>query len=193
MFDFNPIRRHELTLLDLVERAQLRREDLVRLTNEMIDTQLRLIEGIADDDVTFVPTDPYAEDPYATNPEQGSLAWTLGHVIVHATASGEETCAHASILARGVTVHGRCRFEVPWEEMQTAADLHDRLEESRRIRLAYLNAWPRTPHYETTYTPYKAPHNCITRVMAGLFHDDEHLGQIAEIVRQAKEARKVTA
>ena len=193
MFDFSPIRRRELTLPDLVQRAQLRREDLARLTNEMIDTHLQLIEGIADDDVTFVPLDPDAEDPYATNPEQASLAWTLGHVIVHVTASGEETCAHASILARGVTVQGRCRYEVPWEEMQTAADLHDRLEESRRIRLAYLNAWPRMPHYEMTYTPYKAPHNCITRVMAGLFHDDGHLGQITEVVRQAGEARKITA
>ena len=44
-----------------------------------------------------------------------------------------------------------------------------------------------------TYTPYKAPHNCVTRVMAGLFHDNDHLGQIAEIVRQAGEARKITA
>lgn len=193
MFDFNPIRRRELTLINLVERAQLRREDLIHLTNEMIDTQLGLLEGITDDDVSFVPSDPDAEDPYAADPEQASLAWTLGHVIVHTTASGEETCAHASILARGVIVLGRCRYEVPWEEMHMAADLRGRLEESRRIRLAYLNAWPHAPHYEMTYTPYKAPHNCITRVMAGLFHDDEHLGQIAEIVRQAREARKVTA
>ncbi len=186
MFDFDPIRRHEISLPDHVAGAGLQREDLVRFTNEMIDTQLRLIDAIADADVTFVPSDPDAEDPFAANAEEASIAWTLGHVIVHVTASSEECCAQASLLARGVTVSGRCRYEVPWTDMQTGADLRHRLEESRRIRLAYLAAWPDTPHHDLTYTPYKAPHNCITRVMAGLYHDDEHLQQIAEIVRQAR-------
>ena len=73
--------------------------------------------------------------------------------------------------------------------MRTAADVFHRLEESGRIRLAYLDAWPDEPHFEMTHSPYKSPQNCVSRVAAGLFHDDSHLEQIAEIVRQAKAAR----
>jgi hypothetical protein len=43
-----------------------------------------------------------------------ALPWTLGHVIVHITASAEESAFLAAELARGVHRRtGRSRFEVP--------------------------------------------------------------------------------
>ena len=93
-------------------------------------------------------------------------------------------------LARGVEVCGRSRSEVPWEQIQTVEDARERLEESRRMRIAYLDAWPDVPNTELTYTPYKGPQNCIVRVLAGLFHEESHLDQIEEGKRQAKLARK---
>lgn len=187
MIDFGPLHRHEMKLSDLA--AGLTHADLIRATADMLDAMLALVQDIEDADVTFVPEDPDAEDSYAEEAANASLPWTLGHVIVHATASSEEACAQAATLARGVEVTGRNRYEKPWEQMHTVDDVRHRLEESRRIRLAYLNAWPDEPHYEMTYTPYKGPQNCIERVVAGLFHDDSHLAQIAEIVRQARAAR----
>ncbi len=187
MLDFDPIRRRELTLAQFA--AGFSRDDLIRFSNEMIDRQLRLIEGITDEDVVFTPVDVNADDPYAADPDAGALAWTLGHVIVHCTASSEECCAQAANLARGVEVQGRMRYETPWQEMQTAAQLRERLAESRAIRLAYLNAWPTHPHLHLTYTPYKTPQNGIARVLAGLMHDSDHLDQIADIVAQARSAR----
>ncbi len=185
-----PVRRREMTLAQLAHNKGYGRDDLICFTNQMIDLQMSLIEDIADQDVVFTPIDPDADDPYAVDPDAGALAWTLGHVIVHCTASSEECCAQASNLARGVEVSGRMRYETPWQQVRTAEQARQRLAESRRIRLAYLNAWPDQPHMDLTYTPYKSPQNCVTRVLAGLFHDADHLDQIAEIVVQAREASR---
>lgn len=193
MLDFSPVDRRELSLAEFAARHHITHDDLIRLTNEMIDAQLALIADIVDADVVFQPVDPDAYDPYATDPEAVHAAWTLAHVIAHTTASSEECCAQAANLARGVPVSQRMRYEVPWQSLTTVAQLRHRLEESRRIRLAYLQAWPDEPHYDLTYTPYKTPHNCLTRVLAGLHHDAGHLRQIAEIVRQAKAARAEAA
>lgn len=189
MLDFGPVRRREVRLAAYAEQQQIDREALVQFSNEMIDALLDQIAGIKDSDVTFVPVDPDAEDPYAENPEDVHVGWTLGHVIAHTTASSEECCAHAATLARGVEPCGRNRYEVPWQEIRTVADVRARLEESRRMRLAYLNAWPDQPHLDTTYAPYKSPQNCIVRVLAGLFHEQGHLDQIRDIIRQSQAAR----
>ena len=93
MIDFEPYRRREKTLQELARG--LGRNDLARLTNEMCDRQLDLIRPAEDPDVTFMPEDPEADDPFASSPDQEHIAWTLGHVIVHATASSEEAAAHA--------------------------------------------------------------------------------------------------
>lgn len=193
MLDFSPVDRRELSLAELAARHHITHADLIRLTEAMIEAQLALIADIEDADVVFQPVDPEAYDPYATDPEAVHAAWTLAHVIAHTTASSEECCAQAANLARGVPVTQRMRYEVPWQRLTTVAQLRHRLQESRRIRLAYLQAWPDEPHYDLTYTPYKTPHNCITRVLAGLHHDSGHLRQIAEIVRQAKAARMAPA
>ena len=100
MLNFDPVSKNEITIDQLC--ATLTLADLRQLTDEMIDAMLTLIAGCTDADVTFVPDDPEAEDTFATDPDEANLAWTLGHVIVHATASSEEAAFLAAELARGV-------------------------------------------------------------------------------------------
>ncbi|MGH2591908.1 MAG: DinB family protein [Anaerolineae bacterium] len=189
MLDFTPVRNNELTFGQL--SANLTRDDLRRLTNEMIDTQLSLIADCADADVTFVPDDPEADDQAAATEAEVNMPWTLGHVIVHTTASGEEAAVIAAELARGVRFHGRSRSEVLWTRVTTIEQCRRRLEESRRMRLASLDMWPDQPDLDNTYRPRKDadPVNAIIRFVQGLSHDDSHLEHIAKIVRQAKASR----
>ena len=164
--------------------------DLRNLTNEMIDTMLSIVADATDEDVVFIPQDPNADDPYGI-PEEKDLVWTLGHVAVHTTASAEESAALALTLARGLAPEGRSRYEVPWRTVQTIAQVRHRFEESRRMRLAMLDAWPDEPHLEVTYSisPRFGPFNATARFLVGLYHDDDHLGQLNEIMRQVHEAR----
>ena len=158
----------------------------------MIDAMFTLIAGCTDADVTFVPDDPEAEDTFASDPDEAHLAWTLGHVIVHATASSEEAAFLAAELARGVPVReGRSRYEVPWPTVTTIEQCRVRLEESRRMRTASLEMWPDPPHLANTFKSWSGDqsYNAIVRFVFGLRHDDSHLGQIAEIVRQARAVR----
>ncbi len=189
MLDFEAVREKRMTLTDLC--AGLTVDDLRALTNEMVDTMQALIAQCHDADVIFQPSDPAADDPYASDTGDVDLAWTLGHVIVHTTASAEESAFLAAELARGVENHGRSRYETPWEMVTTIAQCRARLEESRRMRLASLDLWPAAPHLDNTYTPWPSagPINCVRRFVLGLRHDDDHLEQIAEIVRQACGAR----
>jgi hypothetical protein len=189
VIDFNPLRRKERTIQDLA--AGRSRSDLIQLTDEMCDTMLALIQGAEDADVTFVPDDPEANDTFAANAEDVDLAWTLGHVVVHATASSEEAAAHALTLARGVEISQRSRWETPWEEATTAEFLRGRIEESRRMQRAMLDAWPDDPHMDVKYTRREGatPMNAIDRFVGGLFHSDEHLGQIRKTLAQAQAAR----
>lgn len=166
------------------------REDLIAISNEMLDTMRDLITDLPDSYVTFEPDDPNANDPYAADEADVDLAWTLGHVVLHATASGEENTARGAALARGVEVDWRSRYETPWQEVSTIQELLDRIEESRRIRTAYLNAWPDEPHYEVLWKKSERWGDLDARgmVLVGLRHDQNHLPQIEEIIRQAKEA-----
>jgi hypothetical protein len=151
-----------------------------------------LIADAVDADVTYVPFDPAAHDEYAENSQEVNLAWTLGHVIVHTTASAEEAAARASQLARGVPVEGRNRYEIPWETVTTVSQLRHCLEQSWRMRRAFLDTWPDPAHLETLYQPKNPkfrPFNAIGMFLSGLAHDDAHLEQIAEIMRQSRAAR----
>lgn len=190
MLDFKAVRNNEMTMRELT--AGLDIDDLRRLTNEMIDYQLAMISDCIDDDVTFVPFDPEAHDPVAANEEDIDLAWNLGHVIVHVTASSEEAAAIAAELARGVPHRGgRSRSEVYWETVTTIAQCRYRLEESRRMRLASLEMWPDEPYLDNTYQPRpdKEPINAVGRFVGGLRHDDSHLEHLAKIIGQAHTAR----
>jgi DinB superfamily len=189
VIDFSPVHRKERTLQDLAEG--LSRDDLARLAGEMCDHFQALIADATDPDTTFVPDDPAAKDPYAARPEDVDLPWTLGHVIVHWTASSEEAAAHALSLARGVPVHERSRHEVPWPEANTAELLRRRIEESRRMQLGMLAAWPDRPHLDVTYTAREGarPLNAVARFLGGLSHADAHREQVTKVLAQARAAR----
>jgi hypothetical protein len=190
MLDFQPVREKKTTINDLT--AHLTKNDLRHLTNEMVDRMQALIANSLDADVTFIPNDPDAYDSYAENEADLKVSWTLGHVIVHTTASSEEAAFIAAELARGVPFQPRrSRYETPWQQATTIAQCRERLEASRHMRLALLDAWPQPPHLDNTYSNEYAPipSNAVVRFARGLMHDDSHLGQIAEIVRQAHAAR----
>ncbi len=189
MLDFQALKEKQVSLMELV--TGLGQTDLRRLTDEMVDDMLIALVGCTDEDVVFTPVDPDASDPYADDPAEAEIAWTLGHVIVHATASAEESAALAAILARGAAIHGRSRYEVPWQTVTTIAQCRQRLEESRRMRRASLETWPDQPHLDNCYTPWPSAGeiNCVGRFVLGLRHDWDHIEQIREIVRQARAAR----
>lgn len=190
MLDFLPILTKQQKLSDIA--ASLTVADLRNLTNEMIDTMQAMIAESVDADVVFVPVDPAAKDDAAASEADVSIAWTLGHVIVHATASSEESAFIGAELARGVEFHGRSRYEVPWETVTTIAQCRARLEESRRMRLASLDIWPDEPHYDNT-RPVEFLNDDLDprgQFLLGLMHETSHLGQIEDIVRQARGARR---
>jgi hypothetical protein len=189
MLNFQAFRDGEISFAELV--ADLTRDDLYALTHEMIDRIQALIAGCVDADVTFEPVDQEAYDPFAATAEEVHMPWTLAHVIVHTTASGEESAAVAADLARGVAYRGRSRYEVPWTEMRTIDGCRQRLGESRRMRLASLGMWPDSAHLENEYQAWTDGPvvNAIGRFILGLMHEESHLGQIAENVRQARAAR----
>lgn len=168
------------------------REDLIRITNDMIDAMLGLVRNVPDEFVTFIPEDPGAYDPWAASDEEKNVSWTLGHVIVHTTASAEERAAHGSMLARGTQVKGRSRYEIPWETVTTTAQIVQRLDESRRMRLAFLDTWPDDPqltnfYEQKTYIEIYGLLNAIGITLLGLKHDLDHLPQIEQIVKQGEE------
>lgn len=189
MLDIVLVNEGEITVDELV--SNLSANDLRELTNEMVDTMLDLIAGCQDFEVTYVPQDAEAYDPYAEDEEDLDLAWTLGHVIVHTTASSEEAGALAAELARGVPRRrARSRVEVPWQSVTTIQVCRQRLEESRRMRLASLDMWPDEPHLENIYENKRGVLvNAVVQFALGLVHDGSHLKQIENIVNQASAAR----
>jgi len=186
MLDFTPIKNHSQTFAAFAQN--LTKADLQQYTNEMIDTELDIIANATDADAVFVPVDPQAKDTFG-KPEDQDLAWTLAHVIVHATASSEEAAALSSSLARGLAFEGRSRYETPWDTVKTVAELHQRLAESRRIRLAFLDTWPDQPHLDLIQDLPFGQFNAVSRFLMGLYHEESHLEQLREIMRQAHAAR----
>lgn len=187
MLDFTAVRAKTQTLAELAQ--PLTRDDLVRVTNEMLDTVAGIIADATDADVVFTPSDPQAKDTFG-KPEEAELAWNLGHVVVHGLASSEEGAALATNLARGLLIEGRSRYEPDWRTITTVAQVRQRIAESRRMRLGFLAAWPDEPHLEVVQeSSFFGPMTATTRYIAGLSHEDSHLDQLREIMRQAKAAR----
>ncbi len=189
MFDFTPVTNKEKKLRELAK--DLSREDLRQFAQASVDKILDMITDCVDADVVFEPADPEAHDEWAATEAEVDRPWTLGHVIVHVTASAEESAALAAELARGVPNHGRSRYETPWKKMITLAQCRQRLEESRRIRLGSLEMWPDVPHLDNAYRPYPGSEvmNAPTRFMFGLLHEADHYGQLADIIQQARAGR----
>jgi len=192
MIDFSPFLENQISIKQIT--CGLTIPDLHQLTDEMVDAMLAEIMDARQEDVVFTPQDPGAFDEYAVSLEERNLSWTLGHVIVHTTASAEESAALSAALARGVPLKQevRSRYEIPWLEITTVQQLYERLDQSRRMRHAFLDAWPSPPHLENTYSPDfpgNVPLNAIDRFTLGLSHDYNHLGQIRKIMAQARQQR----
>ena len=186
MLDFEAVRDGSKSLDELTNL--LTWDDLRDLTNEMINSQLRIISKAEDEDITFIPVDPDAYDPFAESESEIDMPWTLGHIIVHVTASSEESAFLSAELARGVRWRGgRSRYEVPWQRIKTVSQCRNRLEESRRIRLACLDVWPNPPDLNNTYqTTEGVKVSAILQFIYGLYHEYSHIDQIKEILKQAK-------
>ncbi len=164
-------------------------EDLKNYSNEMIDCVLELISNCDDADVVFIPEDPQAHDPVAATSEESNMPWTLGHVIVHMTASSEESAALAAESARGVPDRGgRSRSEIPWTSITTIEQCRKRLAESRRMRMGSLEMWPDNPDLNNVAKIKRIdePVNAFDQFLLGLIHEHSHLKQIEDIIFQSK-------
>lgn len=196
MIDLSPVRNKEKKYIDIWRDEKLTIQDLRDATNESVDFLLDLISDLDDADIAFEPQDDNANDPYAVEGEE-DIGWTLGHLIAHVTASSEEGAAFSSLLARGVDgVSERPRAETPWREMNTKAKAIQRLEESRRMRLAYLDTWPDEPDYENTRQGLSeraqarlGKYNAPVAFLSGLSHEYGHYDQIKEVKAQALAAK----
>jgi hypothetical protein len=192
MLDFRPVYAGTTTLARMA--ASLSAARLHAATDEMIDAMRAIVADATDADVVFTPIDPDAPgaDGASGARERG---WTLGRVIVHTTATSEASAALAASLARGLPPEGSARYEVDWRTVTRAKQVLGRLEESRRMRHAFLDAWPDRPHLEVTLptalSRLGGSLDAPTQFVLGLFHDDAHLGQLREIMRQARAARRV--
>jgi hypothetical protein len=186
MIDYTPAREKEIPWPEFA--AQFSKQDLIDEINHLTDTVLDLIADCTDAVVVFTPQDPDAHDPFAEKPEDEDLCWNLGHVIVHITASNEEAAFIGAELARGVqTEMRRSRYEIAWESITTIEQARHRLEESRRMVLGGLDMWPDEPHLDNHYqTKRGLTITPMVRTLFGFSHAESHLGQIEEIVRQAK-------
>jgi len=187
VLDFRAVHARTQTLQQLA--GGLAKADLAVAMNTLYDDVQARIRDVSDADITFPPVDPDAKDEFASDTAEVGLAWTLGHVVVHLTASAEEAAFIATELARGVAREGRSRWETPWTSVLTAEAARSRIEESRRMIAAMLDAWPDPPHLDVTLPGSTGPRNAIVRFLSGLNHADSHLAQVSEIVRQAHAAR----
>lgn len=196
--DFAPVRKGDMQILEYARHFTL--DDLRQATHTSIDFMLDLIEKSTDEMVAFIPHDPDANDPYAPL-ELQHIGWSLGHLVAHVTASSEEWAAYSSILARGIVypAEPRLRYETDWQIITTRKQTIQRLEESRRMRLAALDMWPDAPHLDVLrqlsprYVEKFGEMNAPACFLFGLYHEVGHHAQFKEAYRQAREAAQATA
>ncbi len=198
MIDFSPMRDGDLTYLEYAARENIGPAELKQLSDESITFLLSQLDGLKDGDIVFDPEDPDADDPFAVEGEE-EIGWNFGHLIAHVTASSEEGAALSSLLARGVPASERPRYETPWRHIKTVAQVRQRLEESRRMRNAYLETWPDAPLLDVCrdvserFTARFGEMNAPAAFLFGLSHEVGHYEQIEEVKRQALAARAATA
>lgn len=192
--DFSRVRNNEVKLSDFAQNITV--EDLRHLTNTSINTILDIIADLDDADVTFDPIDPLANDPYAKEGED-KIGWSIAHLVVHVTASSEEWATYGSILGRGIPYpkEPRVRYETEWTTVKTKEQCVQRLEESRRIRLGYLNAIPDVPFLDVyremseNFVNKFGECNAIMAVLFGLMHEEGHFAQFRDVHDQAVAAK----
>lgn len=190
LIDFAPVHAKRMRLQEFA--AQFSQPDLIAATHASIDLLLAIIEPADDAAIAYLPVDPNAHDPYAVAGEE-HIGWSLGHLIAHVTASSEENAALASLLARGIAYprEPRLRYETPWQQITTKAAAVQRLEESRRMRLGYLAAFPDQPFLDVLrdssdrYRELFGEQNAIAAVLFGLYHEWQHYDQVRDVLNQA--------
>jgi hypothetical protein len=193
LMDFSPVNSGEMKMSEFSQRFSV--ADLRAATNASIEFILDIIQDMSDAQVIFVPNDPNANDPHAV-PGEERIGWSLAHLIVHVTATSEEGAAYSSILARGIPYprEPRLRFETNWHTVTTKAECIQRLEESRRIRLAFLDTWPDQPHLDVfrelseRALEILGPLNAPAAFLNSLKHEAAHHEQFVEVARQARES-----
>lgn len=196
MINFKPFENKEKSYLEIWQDDQLTIQDLRDATNESIDMILGFIADLDDAGICHEPHDPDAHDEHASEGEE-RIGWNVGHLIAHVTSSSEEGAAFSSLLARGVEgSENRPRYETPWRDIDSKEKAIQRLEESRRMRLAYLDTWPDQPHYDNyrtgiseRFTAYFGKLNAPAAFMMGLGHEVGHYAQIQDAVQQALAAQ----
>jgi hypothetical protein len=193
LIDFTPVREGSLKLLEFAQRFTF--HDLRLAVNAYIDATLDLLADCDDAMLTFEPHDPEAHDPFAPEADQ-HIGWNLAHLVLHVTASLEEGAAFCSILGRGVPVGGRLRYEPDWRTFTRREQVIGRLEESRRMCLAYLDTLPEQPHLDIfrempeQYVVFFGQLNAPANLLLGLLHWDDHMAQMREAKAQAHAALK---
>ena len=188
--DFAILEKENLKLMEFASRFS--KENLRTAANESVDYLLSLVNDLTDADVTFDPVDENADDPHAVEGEE-NIGWSVAHLIAHTTSSTEEWAAYSSILARGVEypAEPRLRYETPWKDLTTQAQVVQRLQESRRMRNAFLDTWPDAPFLDTKrdlsprFIERFGDFNAPAAFLFGLKHELGHYGQIEEVKRQA--------
>ncbi len=186
--DFAPVRSQEITMIELAKRYS--QDDLRAATHEYLDFLLEIVNSVNDAQLFVEPNDPDANDPYS-KPGEERIGWSLAHLVLHTTASMEESAAFSSILARGVAVGGRLRYEQHWKEVATRAEVLQRIAESRRMCLAYLDTWPDKPHldvfrqYADSASIRTTPPNGPASYLNGLSHGYRHIDQIRRVAGEA--------
>lgn len=196
--DFAPLLKREVLPIEYSKQYSI--DDLRAASNESLDVLVSIISQATDDQITFIPHDPDANDPDAVAGEE-HIGWSLGHLVLHVTATTEEGFCRSSILARGIALPEqlRLRYEDSWHtHCQTRVACLERLEESRRMRLAYLETWPDVHHLDVFLTlspdsPFQLQINAMVSALFGLTHEIRHYDQFREALRQAKAADPTNA
>jgi hypothetical protein len=198
LIDYSPLASGDQKLMQFA--AQYTVEDLQQIASGQVDFLLEQIKDLTDADVVFDPVDPNAHDPYAKAGEE-HIGWSLAHLVAHVTASSEEWVTYSSVLARGIAypAEPRLRYETEWRSLTTVAQVIQRLEESRRMRLGYLAAWPDQPDMDTrrTLSPRFIERfgefNAPAAFLFGLYHEWQHFDQIKDARAQALAGRSEVA
>lgn len=191
--DFSPLRDRRIQAIPFA--AQFSLADIRAAAIESVEFMLDLIRDLTDEDVTFVPHDPDASDPYAV-PEEQNIGWTIAHIIVHVTASTEEYTSTAAVLARGIDFPSepRLRYETLWKTVTTKAQCEQRLRESLRMRLAALDMFPDVIldgrwHRSEKFHEIFGECDAKAAYLFGLSHETGHHEQLLEVRRQALAVR----
>jgi len=192
--DFSPVWDKQILLGAFAQQFSV--DALKNAVNASIDLLRSMVDQADNAMITFDPLDALADDPDAIEGEE-KIGWSLGHLVVHVTATSEESAAIASILARGVAYgkEPRLRYETEWKTITTQAQAIQRLEESRRIRLGYLATFPDQPFFENIREMSERAHelwgdlNAKGQYMLGLYHEWQHYEQFRDVLNQAQAAR----